>query len=478
MIDRQSKIIATLGPATDGYEAMSKLLKAGADVVRLNMSHSDHKLLRERVNLVKKVSAELGRHVAILVDLQGPKIRIASFEKGFVRLKRGAEFTLVVGMTKLGDETCVGVTYANLTKDCKKGDMILLDDGRVTLKVLNISGKNVKCKVVDGGVLSNRKGLNKKGGGISAASITSKDKKDIQAAAAIGADYVAVSFVRSADDINLTRRLLTKAGGDAGIIAKIETSESVSTYEKLLAIVKASDGAMLARGDLGVEIGETKLIGMQKDLITMCRANDRISIIATQMMETMIDNPLPTRAEVSDVANAVLDGSDAVMLSAETAAGKHPHLVVETMARICEGADSYHGGFSNATPIDNENNSAHGNISRRIARAAVAAATHTDKVVALVALTESGSTAMYMSRMNTDIPIYGFSRNPKTLRRMALYRDVTPVYFKQPAKNVGLAVLDFMRKKKLVKRKERMVLTSGMTHLVSGGTNTMRVLEG
>lgn len=477
MIDRQSKIIATLGPATDGYEAMSKLLKAGVDVVRLNMSHSDHKLLRERVKLVRKVAAELARPIAILLDLQGPKIRVARFKQGSVHLKRGAPFTLIVGMTKLGDDTCVGVTYANLVKDCKKGDMILLDDGRITLRVQTISGKKVKCKVVDGGTLSDRKGLNKKGGGISAASITTKDKQDIRAAAEIDADYVAVSFVRSADDIDLTRKLLTKAGSDAGIIAKIETSESVSSYEKLLSIVKASDGSMLARGDLGVEIGETKLIGMQKDLITMCRANDRISIIATQMMETMIDNPLPTRAEVSDVANAVLDGSDAVMLSAETAAGKHPHLVVETMARICEGANSYHGGFSNVTPTASENASSNVNISRKIARAAVETATTTDKVVALVSLTESGSSALYMSRMNTDIPIYGFSRHPKTLRRMSLYRDVVPVYFKQPSKNVGLAVLDFMRKKKLMKRKERMVLTSGMTHLVSGGSNTMRVLE-
>ncbi|MBE8183038.1 MAG: pyruvate kinase [Candidatus Portiera sp.] len=473
---RQSKIIATLGPSTDGYEATSRLIKAGVDVVRLNMSHSDHKVLRERVKVVKKVATEIDRPIAILVDLQGPKIRVASFKNGSVNLKKGTIFTLVVGMTKLGDDTCVGVTYANLVKDCKKGDMILLDDGRITMKVQSISGKKVKCKVVDGGVLSNRKGLNKKGGGISAASITTKDKEDIRAAAEIGADYLAVSFVRSADDMHLTRKLLTKAGGDAGIIAKIETSEAVATYDHLLAIVKASDGAMLARGDLGVEIGETKLIGMQKDLIAMCRANDKISIIATQMMETMIDNPSPTRAEVSDVANAVLDGSDAVMLSGETAAGKHPHLVVETMARICEGADSYHGGFAQVAP-KNINVESNDNISRKIARAAVRTATTTDKVVALVSLTESGSSALYMSRMNTNIPIYGFSRHRKTLRKMALYRDVVPVYFKQPPENVGLAVLDFMREKKLMKRKDRMVLTSGMTHLVSGGSNTMRVLE-
>ena len=477
MIDRQSKIIATLGPATDGYEATTRLLKAGVDVVRLNMSHSDHKLLRQRVNMVKKVAAEINRVVAILVDLQGPKIRVASFENDSVQLKKGDAFTLVVGMTKPGNQTCVGVTYPKLTKDCKKGDIILLDDGRITMRVIAISGKQVQCKVINGGILSNRKGLNKKGGGISAASITTKDRQDIQAAAQIGADYVAVSFVRSADDIKLTRKLLTQAGGDAGIIAKIETSEAVSSYAQLLAIVQASDGSMLARGDLGVEIGETQLIGMQKDLITMCRANDKISIIATQMMETMIESPTPTRAEVSDVANAVLDGSDAVMLSAETAAGKHPHLVVETMASICLGAASYHGGFSNRAAAENTDGLADDNINRKIARSAVQAANSISKVVALVSLTESGSSALHMSRMNTEIPIFGLSRHPKTLRKMALYRDVVPMYFNQPPKYVGVAVLKFMREQKLMRKGERMVLTSGTQRLVSGGTNTMRVLE-
>ena len=477
MIDRQAKIIATLGPATDSYDSMSRLLKAGVDVVRLNLSHGDHKQLEARVKMVKQISEDLHRPIAMMFDLQGPKIRIANFDEGSVHLKRGDEFTLVVGMSKPGNKNCVGVTYLKLAKDCKKGDMLLLDDGRITMQVKKISGNNLTCKVVNGGVLKDRKGLNKKGGGLSTNSITTKDKQDIKIAVKLGADYIAVSFVRSAEDIRIARRLITKAGGDAHIIAKIETAEAVKNHEDLLAIVKESDGTMIARGDLGVEIGETQLIGMQKNLIAMCRANYRIAITATQMMETMIENPLPTRAEVFDVANAVLDGTDAVMLSAETASGKHPHLVVETMGRICLGADSYHGE-SDPLALESSKSPKIERINRAIAMAAVRTAHSIDGVVALVSLTESGSTALYMSRTNTAIPIYGLSSHHKALRKMMLYRDVVPLYFEQPPEQAGMAVLDFMRRQKLIKKGERIVLTSGMNRLVSGGTNTMRVLEG
>lgn len=476
MISRQAKIIATLGPATDNYTSLLRLLKAGVDVVRLNLSHGDNKQLEMRVGMVKQISRELQRPIGIMFDLQGPKIRIANFENEEINLECGDEFTLIIGMSKPGNKKCVGVTYSRLANDCKKGDMLLLDDGRITMQVIKISVNKVICRVVNGGVLQNRKGLNKKGGGLSANSITAKDKADIKKIVQLGADYIAVSFVRSADDIKLARRLIKKSGGDAGIIAKIETAESVRSYEGLLAIVKESDGAMMARGDLGVEVGETRLIGMQKDLITMCRANDRIAITATQMMETMIENPLPTRAEVFDVANAVLDGTDAVMLSAETASGKHPHLVVETMSKICTGADSYHQRF-NILAAKPSQSSKIEQINRAIAVAAVRTAHSIDKVMALVSLTESGSTALYMSRINTSIPIYGLSSHQKTLRKMMLYRDLVPLYFEQPSEQVGMAVLNFMQHHKFIKKGERMILTSGMNRLVSGSTNTMRILE-
>ena len=479
MIKRQSKIIATLGPATDGYAAMHRLIKAGVDVVRLNMSHGDKTQIINRVKLVRQVAKELDRQVGIMFDLQGPKIRIANFAGGYIKLKRGDAFSLIVGMRELGNQEAVGVSYSGLAKDCGKGDEILLDDGRITMKVESIRGKKINCKVLNGGILSDRKGLNKRGGGISTKSITAKDRKDIKLACELGADYLAISFVRSSDDIKLARSLVKRYGaGKQDIIAKIETASAVKSYNHMLDIITASDGAMMARGDLGVEIGETALIGKQKDLIAMCRSNDRIAITATQMMETMIENPLPTRAEVFDVANAVLDGSDAVMLSAETAAGKHPHLVVETMGRICRGADSYHGGFADPMVGENEEKLCDNSmINRKIARAAVRTANGIDKVAALVSLTESGSTTLYMSRINTTIPIYGLSSHPEALRRMSLYRGVVPIFYKQPKNQVGLAVLDFMRKEKMLKKGQRMVLTSGMDRFISGGTNTMRVLE-
>ena len=479
MEDRQSKIIATLGPSTDGEKAMERLIVAGVNVVRLNLSHGNYEQLEERVALTHKLAKKHKRYVATLFDLQGPKIRIGNFAEGSITLKKGDPFNLIVGMDAPGDQEKVGVTYAGLVNDCKKGDVILLDDGRITMEVVKIEKKALalKCKVLHGGVLKDRKGLNKQGGGISAESITGKDRQDIKKAAELEADYVAVSFVNSADDINLTRKLLTKVGSTAQIIAKIETADAVRSEENLVGIIKASDGIMIARGDLGVEIGEPQLIALQKNLIALCLSLDRVCITATQMMETMIENPLPTRAEVFDVANAVLDGSDAVMLSAETASGKHPHLVVETMARVCAGADSYHGNFTAPPPPTRNPAVGDTRINRKIAREAVHTANTINKVTALVSLTESGSTVLYMSRMNTKIPIYGLSRHPKTLRRMALYRDVIPLFFKQPKEQAGLAVLDFMLKNKLIAKGERIVLTSGMHHLVTGGTNVLRILE-
>jgi len=471
---RQAKILATLGPATDGRVAMSRLLRAGADAVRLNCSHGSKDEIRNRVSLVHSLAAEMGKFIAIILDLQGPKIRIGSFKEGSVVLKKGQQFIFDVKKRGLGDSQSVGVDYSGLAKDCYPKDILLLDDGRLTMKVRRTTVSQVICEVITGGELKSRKGINKKGGGLTAPALTKKDKEDIRFAAELKVDYIAVSFPRSAEDMEQARRLVRRAGCQAQLIAKVERAEAVKNLKTLEALVKASDGAMIARGDLGVEIGDTGLIAMQKNLIAMCRRENRIAITATQMMETMIENPQPTRAEVFDVANAVLDGTDVVMLSAETASGKHPHLVVETMARICRDASSYEGGFFNPlTAIPEKINE----IPRALAISAIRMAKRIEGVKALVSLTESGSTVLSMSRINTRIPIYALSRHKATLRRMALYRDVTPLYFEQPSKNEDQAVLNFLCQRRLIKKGDRILLTFGSQSFVSGMTNTLIVLQ-
>lgn len=473
-MQRQAKIIATLGPATDGRVTLNRLLRAGTDAVRLNCSHSNCDEIRVRVAAVRELADEIGKPIAIILDLQGPKIRINAFAAGSVWLKKGAPFIVDCGRRTVGNEHIVGVGYKKLAQDCKPRDVLLLDDGRITMQVKKIRGSQVHCEIINGGELKDRKGLNKLGGGLSAATLSAKDKADIRLAAELKADYIAVSFPRSAQDMETARHLAQKAGSQAQLIAKIERAEVVRDASTLQTVVRASDGAMMARGDLGVEIGDTHLIGLQKNLIAMCRMENRIAITATQMMETMIENPTPTRAEVFDVANAVLDGTDAVMLSAETSNGKHPHLVVETMARICRDATNHRGGFFNPTvelprKLDK--------IPHAIAYAAINVANTIDRVTALVCLTESGSTVLSMSRINTRIPIYALSHHAHTLRRTILYRDVTPLYFDQPARNRDAAVLDFLRSKKFIKKGDRIILTFGTQSLVSGLTNTMRVLQ-
>ena len=471
---RQAKIIATLGPATDGRKALYRLLKAGTDVVRLNCSHSSAKDIRERVGLVRQLAEELDKPIAVLLDLQGPKIRISSFKEGSVWLKKGDAFILDTSMRSLGNERMVGISYKNLARDCKPKDVLLLDDGKITMRVIRTNGSQVHCEVINGGNLKDRKGVNKLGGGLAAAALTAEDKAYIRLAAELEADYIAVSFPRSAQDMEFARRLARKAGSHAPLIAKIERAEVVKDNETLQAVINASDGAMMARGDLGVEIGETHLIGLQKELISLCRKRNRIAITATQMMETMIENLSPTRAEVFDVANAVLDGTDAVMLSAETANGKHPHLVVEVMARICRDATNYRGGFLSSIPEEPQTVD---NISHAVTRAAINSANTVDNVSALVCLTETGSTVLSMSRINTRIPIYALSSHIRTLRRCILYRDVIPLYFAQPEKKRDEAVLNFLKKKRLIKKGDRIILTFGTQRLVSGSTNTMRVLQ-
>ncbi|MEH6473968.1 MAG: pyruvate kinase, partial [Halopseudomonas sp.] len=337
---RRTKIVATLGPATSSPEAIEALIKAGVNVVRLNFSHGSAEDHQQRADLVREYANKQGRFVAILGDLQGPKIRISRFKETKVELKKGQTFALDADLDKnSGDATQVGIDYEDLVTDSTPGDILLLDDGRVVLEVKSVETNRLNCEVTIGGPLSNNKGINRQGGGLSAAALTDKDRQDIHTAAKIGVDYLAVSFPRDADDMHLARRLMKEAGGQAGLVSKIERAEAVADDAILDAIILASDAVMVARGDLGVEIGDAELIGVQKHIINRSRALNRVVITATQMMETMITQPMPTRAEVFDVANAVLDGTDAVMLSAETAAGDYPIETVEAMARVILGAE-------------------------------------------------------------------------------------------------------------------------------------------
>ena len=337
---RRTKIVCTMGPALDKEGVLEELIKAGANVVRINFSHGSAEEHMARAQKVREISQRLGVYTAIDGDLQGPKIRISTFKEGRIFLNTGDLFTLDASMEKgEGTKDAVGIDYKDLPKDVKTGDVLMLDDGRVQLSVISVKGPRILTSVIVAGPLSNNKGINKQGGGLSAPALTSKDKADIITAAKIGVDFVAVSFPRTGKDINLARSLLKSAGSDAKIIAKVERAEVVASDESMEDVIKAADAVMVARGDLGVEIGDSELMGVQKRLIKKSRQLNRPVITATQMMESMIKSPMPTRAEVMDVANAVLDSTDAVMLSAETAAGDYPVETVAAMSQVCLGAE-------------------------------------------------------------------------------------------------------------------------------------------
>ena len=470
---RRTKIIATVGPATDDPEVLEQLLKAGTDVVRINFSHGDWADQKRNIEKVREISAKLGRYVAILGDLQGPKIRIRRFKESPVVLEEGQSFVLDSAMDRdAGTNEAVGVAYEGLVGDVEKGDILLLDDGHLNLRVDSTDGTKINCTVVVGGELANNKGINRHGGGLSAPALTDKDRQDIKHAADMDVDWLAVSFVRNADDIQEARKLLRDAGGKGYIVAKIERTEAVNNLD---AIIDASNAVMVARGDLGVETGYAGLTGLQKKIIRRARHRHKISITATQMMESMIHSQIPTRAEVSDVANAVMDGTDAVMLSAETAVGDHPVQAIQTMSEVCEGAEAY-----KLTSRTMRRNDTHFEfIDQAIAMSVMYAANHMD-VHALIALTESGSTALWMSRIRSDIPIYAFSRQIQTLRRVALYRGVYPVLFDAPAASGDdLYHQLFSRLLELGKADEGdlVIFTKGDMRGVAGGTNAMTILR-
>ncbi len=471
---RRTKIVATLGPATDDPSVIAGMVRAGLDVARINFSHGTRESQRKRVEMVRQAAHEAGRYVGVLADLAGPKIRIESFRQGKVELTEGAPFVLDPALDpEAGTSAGVGVAYKNLANDVHAGDTLLLSDGQIVLEVEKVEGTRISSVVRVGGELSNRKGLNRQGGGISAPAVTDKDLEDIRLAAELGIDYLAVSFARDADDMRRAQSELRKWRGEARLVAKIERHEAL---DNLAGILSVTDAVMVARGDLGVEMGYAELTGLQKTIIRQSLARNRVVITATQMMESMIQNPIPTRAEVSDVANAVLDGTDAVMLSAESATGKFPVKAVQAMADVIRGAEKYQlGSVRNMVRAEEE----FGNTEEAISMAVMYTANHM-RVRAIVALTESGMTPLWMSRIRSDMPIYAFTRQEGTRRRVTLYRGVYAVPFDivhtEPAVLYS-AIFDRLLELGLVDVNDLVILTKGELSGVSGGTNSMQILR-
>ncbi|HXF65559.1 MAG TPA: pyruvate kinase [Burkholderiales bacterium] len=466
---RRTKIIATLGPASNDAGTLARMIEAGLDVVRLNFSHGTAAEHRRSVEMVRALARRAGRAVGVLVDLQGPKIRIGRFRDGKVTLVQGAKFVLDAERA-LGDEHAVGLDYKNLPNDVRPGDTLLLDDGRIVLGVSSVRGPRITCVVEQGGELSNNKGINRRGGGLTAPALTDKDKQDIRLAAELKADFIGVSFPRSGEDMRWARDLMHRAGGRALMVAKIERAEAIPAFDDIL---DASDCIMVARGDLAVEVGDAAVPALQKRMIRTARERNRVTITATQMMESMIHNPIPTRAEVSDVANAVLDGTDAVMLSAETASGRYPVEAVAAMARVCVEAEK-----EDTLAVERRRASAPADVEEAIARATVFTANNLD-IKAVAALTQSGKTVLLMSRLHTNVPIYAMSSVIETRRRVTLFRGVYPVRFRgarNPQKALHMAE-DELLARGVVQHGDTIVLTIGEPMGKAGGTNTMKIVK-
>ncbi|AEO08115.1 pyruvate kinase [Buchnera aphidicola] len=473
---RRTKIIATLGPSTDINNNLEKIIRSGANVLRFNFSHGSANEHRLRANQVKTIMRNLNCHIALLGDLQGPKIRISKFKNNHILLHVGDIFILDAMLeNNLGTQERVGIDYKQLSHDLEINDILLLDDGRIQLKVIKVAHHEIITKVIIGGLLSNNKGINKLGGGLSADVLTDKDKKDIILATEIDVDYLAISFPRCSEDLKQARQLAEKSGSNAKIIAKIERAEAVINQHVIEDIILASDAIMIARGDLGVEIGDYELAGVQKQLIRTSRQLNKIVITATQMMESMITNPLPTRAEVMDVANAVLDGSDAVMLSAETASGKYPSETVIKMAKICQGAEKVPSINVSRHRLNIQFN----DIEEAVAMSAMYVANHLKGIKAIIIMTESGKTALMTSRITSGLPIFALSKNTKTLKLATLYRGVTPIYFN--SKNDGFKssqeAITLLCNKGFLFSGDLVIITQGDIMGKIGKTNTSRILK-
>jgi pyruvate kinase len=471
VVPRATKIVATMGPACSQPDVLEKLLKAGVNVVRVNFSHGSAEEHTAIVKLVREIAAKLGRDVGVLADLQGPKIRVGKFENNKIQLTQGDKFTFDINC-ELGNQNMVGLDYKELVDDVHKGDTLLLNDGRMTMTVDKVTSTTIECTVVTSGELSNRKGINRQGGGLTAPALTAKDMEDIKTAAAFQADFIAVSFPKNAADMYMARELARSAGCKAAMIAKVERFEAIGNLEEIL---KASDGVMVARGDLAVEVGDAAVPALQKKMIRMAKDLNKVTITATQMMESMIESPVPTRAEVSDVANAVLDGTDAVMLSAETAAGKYPVETINAVVRVCEEADRYQGAALDSEFL----NRTFTRVDQSIAMSALFAAHHM-KLKAIVALTQSGSTALWMSRFDSGVPIYAMSPEVGSRRRMCLYREVHAMPMEYFSTDREAVLLDVERKllaAGLVSKGDHIAITIGDPIGKAGGTNSLKLVK-
>ena len=470
-MQRSTKIVATLGPASNDREVLTRMIAAGVDVVRMNFSHGSAEEHLARAELVREVARAMERTVGIMCDLQGPKIRIGKFEKGKVTLDKGDVFVLDAEVP-LGNQERVGLDYKELPRDVSPGSVLLLDDGRLVLDVQKVKGSQITTTVRVGGVLSNNKGINRQGGGLTAPALTAKDMDDIKTSVTMKADFLAVSFPKSGADMYMAKELMRAAGGRSTLIAKMERAEAIAAMEEIMG---ASDGIMVARGDLAVEVGDAAVPALQKRMIRTARERNKLTITATQMMESMISSPVPTRAEVSDVANAVLDGTDAVMLSAETASGKFPVDTVESMARICLEAEK-----SAEVTLDREFlNRVFTRVDQSIAMAALFTAYHL-KVKAIAALTQSGSTALWISRLNCGVPIYALTPEISTRYRLSLYRDVYPLmikYMGHDRDNLLQEAEDQLVSAGLVQKGDLIVITFGEPIGAPGGTNTMKIVK-
>ena len=470
---RATKIVATLGPASSDAAILEQMIRAGVNVVRLNFSHGKAQDHIDRARLVREAAQRAGREVAIMADLKGPKIRVGKFAEGKVFLEQGQKFVLDAGRTELGDIDAVGLDYKSLPSEVKAGDVLLLNDGLIVIVVDSVVGDKVHTTVKLGGELSNNKGINKQGGGLTAPALTGKDMEDIRTAMSFQADYVAVSFPKNATDMEMARQLCNVAAAEyrhqPGLIAKIERAEAIPRLEE---IIQASDGIMVARGDLAVEVGNAAVPALQKRMIRMARAMDKVVITATQMMESMITNPVPTRAEVSDVANAVLDGTDAVMLSAETASGKYPLETVQEMSRICEAAEQ-----AEDVKLDADfTGQTFGRIDQSIAMGALFTAHHLG-AKAIVAMTDSGSTALWMSRHRIHVPIFALTPKIATQRKLALYRNVRPLLMDTSAdRDTALEQAEaHLKTRGIVQTGDVYAITCGEPMGAPGGTNMLKI---
>jgi len=470
-MQRSTKIVATLGPASSDPEVLRKMLAAGVDVVRMNFSHGTAADHLARAQAVREAARHLGITVGIMCDLQGPKIRVGKFENGRIQLENGDRFILDAACT-LGNQERVGLDYKELPEDVRTNDVLLLDDGRIVMDVERVVGTEIHTIVRHGGELSNNKGINRQGGGLTAPALTSKDMEDIRTAATMKADFLAVSFPKSGADMYMARELMRAAGGKSLLIAKVERAEAIHALEE---VMDASDGIMVARGDLAVEVGDAAVPALQKRMIRMARERNKLTITATQMMESMITSPVPTRAEVSDVANAVLDGTDAVMLSAETAAGKYPVQTVEAMSRVCLEAEK-----STEFSLDREFlNRVFTRVDQSIAMAALFTAFHL-KVKCIAALTQSGSTALWISRLNCGVPIYALTPEISTRYRLSLFKDTYPLmiqYIGHDREQLLQEAEDKLKSNGIVEDGDLIVLTIGEPIGKAGGTNTMKIVR-